>query len=68
MTPGVYSIVQDASDGEEVESPATANYAFKVSVFEEIDGFDERLFYGSDIDFTSRAQPRVTPAFACPTP
>ncbi len=66
LTPGVYSIVQDASDGEEVELPATANYAFKVSVFEEIDGFDERLFYGSDIDFTWRVAATGHPCFCVP--
>jgi len=56
LVPGVFGTIHDVEDGEEVESPATANYALKVSVSEDIGGFEERLFYGSDADFTWRAK------------
>ena len=51
---GVYSLINDVEDGEVVSSASTANLAFLKSVFDEVDGFDERLFYGSDLDFAWR--------------
>ena len=52
--PGVYSFMNDVADGEIVPSAPTANMAFLKSVFDQVGGFDERLFYGSDIDFVWR--------------
>jgi glycosyltransferase involved in cell wall biosynthesis len=42
------------TDGEIVPSAFTANMAFLKSVFLEVGGFDERLYYGSDSDFVWR--------------
>jgi glycosyltransferase involved in cell wall biosynthesis len=51
---GVYKAFNDVADGEILASAATANMAFLKSVFDEVTGFDERLFYGSDTDFVWR--------------
>jgi glycosyltransferase involved in cell wall biosynthesis len=51
---GVYSVINDVADGEVVQSAPTANMAFVKAVFDQVDGFDERLFYGSDHDFVWR--------------
>jgi glycosyltransferase involved in cell wall biosynthesis len=51
---GVFPVCNDVADGVVVPSAPTANLAFFRSVFDQINGFDERLFYGSDVDFTWR--------------
>lgn len=51
---GVYTVINDATDGEVMKSVSSGNLAFLKTVFQEVDGFDERLFYGSDLDFSWR--------------
>jgi len=52
--PGVYRTINDAEDGEVVDSPPTANVAFTRKLFDQVGGFDERYSYGSDVDFAWR--------------
>ena len=51
---GVYSVINDVSDGDIVPSAPSGNMAFLKTVFNQVGGFDERLFYGSDLDFSWR--------------
>jgi glycosyltransferase involved in cell wall biosynthesis len=51
---GVYTVINDAADGEIMKSVSSGNLAFLKKVFNQVDGFDERLFYGSDLDFSWR--------------
>ena len=51
---GVYTVINGANDGEVVPSVSSGNLAFLKTVFNEVDGFDERLYYGSDLDFSWR--------------
>ncbi len=51
---GVYSVINDIPDGELVESAPSGNLAFLKTVFDQVNGFDERLFYGSDVEFSWR--------------
>ncbi len=51
---GVYSVINDALDGVMVPSVPSGNLAFLKTVFNQVNGFDERLFYGSDLDFSWR--------------
>jgi glycosyltransferase involved in cell wall biosynthesis len=50
----VYSVINDAIDGEIVQSVPTGNMAFLKTVFDQVNGFNEQLFYGSDLDFSWR--------------
>jgi glycosyltransferase involved in cell wall biosynthesis len=59
----VYSAFNDAADGAIVAKAATANMAFLASVFSDADGFDERLFYGSDYDFVWRCAQNQHPCY-----
>lgn len=52
--PGVYRTINDLPDGTVVEHVLTANLAFTRAAFEQVDGFDERYAYGSDMDFAWR--------------
>lgn len=49
-----YTAINEVADGAIVESPPTANVAFTREVFEMVDGFDQRYYYGSDVDFAYR--------------
>ena len=60
---GVYSVINDAVDGAIVSSAPTGNLAFLKSVFSQVDGFDERLFYGSDLDFSWRCADSGHPCY-----
>jgi glycosyltransferase involved in cell wall biosynthesis len=60
---GVYEALNDVADGDILESAATANMAFLKSVFQEVMGFDERLFYGSDADFVWRCASSNHPCY-----
>lgn len=51
---GVFPVMNDFADGEVLPSAPTANMAFHKSVFHQVSGFDERLYYGSDFDFVWR--------------
>lgn len=51
---GFNPLANDVADGDIVPSAFTANMAFLKSVFLEVGGFDERLYYGSDSDFVWR--------------
>ncbi len=51
---GVYSVINEAADGEIVPSAPSGNMAFLKTVFSQVNGFDERLLYGSDLDFSWR--------------
>ena len=60
---GVYSVINDVADGEVVPSAPTANMAFLKAVFDQVNGFDERLFYGSDHDFVWRCADAQHPCY-----
>lgn len=60
---GVYSVINDVPDGEVVSEAPTANLAFLKSVFDQVNGFDERLFYGSDTDFVWRCAQAQHPCY-----
>lgn len=60
---GVYSVINDAADGAMVPSAPSGNLAFLKSVFSEVNGFDERLFYGSDLDFSWRCTSSGHPCY-----
>jgi len=60
---GVYSVINDVADNEVVSSAPTANLAFFKSVFDQVNGFDQRLFYGSDLDFIWRCADRQHPCY-----
>jgi glycosyltransferase involved in cell wall biosynthesis len=60
---GVYSVINDAADGEIVPSAPSGNIAFLKSMFTEVNGFDERLFYGSDVEFTWRCASAGHPCY-----
>ena len=60
---GVHSFSNDVADSDVVSSASTANMAFLKSVFDEVNGFDERLFYGSDIDFVLRCADAQHPCY-----
>lgn len=49
-----YTAINEVEDGAVVDSPPTANVAFTREVFEMVDGFDQRYYYGSDVDFAYR--------------
>ena len=51
---GVYSVINDAERRRACPVSPFGNLAFLKSVFNQVDGFDERLFYGSDVDFSWR--------------
>ncbi|HWD96122.1 MAG TPA: glycosyltransferase [Acidimicrobiales bacterium] len=59
----VYSAFNDAADGAVVLKAATANMAFLKSVFDEVGGFDQRLFYASDYDFVWRCALNEHPCY-----
>ena len=52
---GVYGVLNDVPDGTAVPSAPTGNMGFTVALFEEVAGFEETLFYGSDVDFVWKA-------------
>jgi glycosyltransferase involved in cell wall biosynthesis len=52
----LYDAAQHESTASYVEECATINLAFERSVFDEVDGFDERFQYGSDVDFSWRVR------------
>jgi glycosyltransferase involved in cell wall biosynthesis len=60
---GVYSVMNDVADGEVVTEAPTANMAFLKSVFDQVNDFDERLFYGSDTDFVWRCADAQHPCY-----
>jgi glycosyltransferase involved in cell wall biosynthesis len=60
---GVYSIINDAKDGEIVQSVPTGNMAFLKTVFDEVNGFNQQLFYGSDLDFSWRCADAGHPCY-----
>ena len=60
---GVYSVINDFADGEVVPSAPSGNMAFLRSVFDLVDGFDERLYYGSDVDYTWRCAEAGHPCY-----
>ncbi len=60
---GVYSVINDADDGEVVASAPSGNLAFLKSVFDEVGGFDERLYYGSDVEFSWRCADAGHPCY-----
>jgi glycosyltransferase involved in cell wall biosynthesis len=60
---GVYSVINDSADGELVESAPSGNLAFRKTVFTQVDGFDERLFYGSDVEFSWRCANSGNPCY-----
>lgn len=60
---GVYSVINDHPDGELVESAPSGNLAFLKTVFNDVNGFDERLFYGSDVEFSWRCASAGHPCY-----
>jgi glycosyltransferase involved in cell wall biosynthesis len=60
---GVYSVINDAADGEVVPSAPSGNIAFLKTMFTQVNGFDERLFYGSDVEFTWRCASAGHPCY-----
>jgi glycosyltransferase involved in cell wall biosynthesis len=60
---GVYSVINDAADGEVVPSAPSGNIAFLKTMFTQVNGFDERLFYGSDVEFTWRSASAGHPCY-----
>jgi hypothetical protein len=60
---GVYTGFNTGADGEIIRSAATANMAFLKSVFDRVNGFDERIFYGSDHDFVWRCENSQHPCY-----
>ncbi|HEV3311186.1 MAG TPA: glycosyltransferase, partial [Chloroflexota bacterium] len=60
---GVYSVINDALDGEIVHSVPTGNMAFLKTVFSQMNGFNEQLFYGSDLDFSWRCADAGHPCY-----
>ena len=55
---GVYQTVNDVDDGAQLYAAPTANMAFTKELFTAVGGFNEDLFYGSDIDFCLRCRDR----------
>lgn len=53
--PGVYSVMNDFTDGAVVTTAASGNLAFTREIVNQIGGFDERFAYGSDTDWSLRA-------------
>ena len=51
---GVYSVMNGVSDGAIVLSAPSGNMAFLKTVFEQVGGFDEQLYCGSNLDFLWR--------------
>lgn len=60
---GVYSVINDANDGDVVASAPSGNLAFLKNVFTQVNGFDERLFYGSDVEFSWRCADAGHPCY-----
>ena len=60
---GVFPVMNDIADGEVLASAPTANMAFLRSVFDQVEGFDERLYYGSDFDFVWRCADAQHPCY-----
>ena len=60
---GVYSVIKDVPDGEIVPSAPSGNMAFLKTVFQQVHGFDERLLYGSDLDFSWRCADSGHPCY-----
>jgi glycosyltransferase involved in cell wall biosynthesis len=60
---GVFPVMNDFADGEILASAPTANMAFLKSVFHKVNGFDERLYYGSDFDFVWRCADAGHPCY-----
>jgi glycosyltransferase involved in cell wall biosynthesis len=60
---GVYSVINDANDGDVVASAPSGNLAFLKTVFTEVNGFDEHLFYGSDVEFSWRCADAGHPCY-----
>lgn len=49
-----YTAINDVADGVVVDAPPTANVAFTRDTFNLVQGFDQRYYYGSDVDFAYR--------------
>lgn len=60
---GVFPVMNDSADGEVLSSAPTANMAFLKSVFDDVNGFDQRLYYGSDFDFVWRCADAQHPCY-----
>ena len=60
---GVFPVMNDFADGEVMPSAPTANLAFLKSIFDQVRGFDERLYYGSDFDFVWRCADAQHPCY-----
>jgi glycosyltransferase involved in cell wall biosynthesis len=58
---GVFPVMNDFADDEILPSAPTGNMAFLKSVFHQVNGFDERLYYGSDFDFVWRCADAQNP-------
>ena len=60
-------IYDNANDSGIADWPPTANIAFSRELFDALGGFEERLFYTSDVDFALRAKAHGTLCYVVPT-